>query len=145
MAEPKAKVVWKGKMAFEGSSISGFTLPLDTSVDSGGEDNGFRPMELLLVGLAGCTAMDVISILQKKRQDVTNLEVRVVEAERAADHPRIYTHIVLEYVVTGRNIERAAVERSVELSSTKYCSVEAMLSKAAKIEIRITILEAVQV
>ena len=145
MAEPKAKVVWKGKMAFEGSSISGFTLPLDTSVDSGGEDNGFRPMELLLVGLAGCTAMDVISILQKKRQDVTNLEVRVVEAERAADHPRIYTHIVLEYVVTGRNIERAAVERSVELSSTKYCSVEAMLSKAAKIENRITILEAEQV
>lgn len=145
MAEPKAKVVWKGKMAFEGSSMSGFTLPLDTSVDGGGEDSGFRPMELLLIGLAGCTAMDVISILQKKRQDVTNFEVRVVEAERAPDHPKIYTHIVLEYVVTGRNIERAAVERSVELSSTKYCSAEAMLGKAAKIENRITILEAEQV
>lgn len=145
MAEPKAKVVWKGKMAFEGSSAGGFTLPIDTSVESGGENHGFRPMELLLIGLAGCTGMDVISILQKKRQDVTHLEVRVVEAERAADHPRVYTHIVLEYVVTGRSVERAAVERAIELSATKYCSAQGMLGKVAKIESKITLLEAEKV
>lgn len=138
----KAKAVWKGKMSFEGSGAGQFTLPMDTSVESGGEDNGFRPIELLLVGLAGCTAMDVISILQKKRQEVTAFEVRVVEADRAADHPRVYTHIVLEYVVTGHNVDRAAVERAVELSETKYCSAGGMLGKVAKIENTITVLEA---
>ncbi|HEX9019456.1 MAG TPA: OsmC family protein [Anaerolineaceae bacterium] len=129
-------------MSFEGSGAGQFTLPMDTSVESGGEDNGFRPIELLLVGLAGCTAMDVISILQKKRQEVTAFEVRVVEADRAADHPRVYTHIVLEYVVTGHNVDRAAVERAVELSETKYCSAGGMLGKVAKIENTITVLEA---
>ena len=138
----KAKVVWKGKMAFEGSVVSGFHLPLDTSVESGGEDKGFRPMELVLVGLAGCTAMDVISILAKKRQDVTDFEVRVVEAERATEHPKVYTRIVLEYVVTGHQIDKTAVERAVELSETKYCSVGGMLGKVAKIENRVTVLEA---
>lgn len=138
----KANAVWKGKMSFEGSVESGFTLPMDTSVESGGENNGFRPIELMLVGLAGCTAMDVISILNKKRQDVTAFEVRVLEAERAADHPKIYTRILLEYVVTGRGVEREAVERAVELSETKYCSVQGMLGKVAAIEKRITILEA---
>lgn len=138
----KAKAVWKGKMFFEGTGGGHFTLPMDTSVESGGEDNGFRPVELLLVGLAGCTAMDVISILQKKRQDITDFEVRVVEAERATDHPRVYTNIVLEYVVTGRGVDRAAVERAVELSETKYCSVGNMLDKVAKIDHRIVVLEA---
>lgn len=142
MAEPKAKVVWKGKMSFEGSSAAGFTLPIGTSPESGGDNDGFRPMELLLIGLSGCTALDVISILEKKRQDVTGLEVRVVEAERAADHPKVYTHIVLEYVVTGNHVERAAVERAVELSATKYCSAQGMLGKVAKIESKITVLEA---
>ena len=142
MADSKAKVVWKGKMSFDGSSANGFSLPIGTSTESGGDNDGFRPMELLLIGMAGCTAMDVISILEKKRQDVTGFEVRVVEAERAAEHPKVYTHIVLEYVVTGKNVDRAAVERAVELSSTKYCSAEAMLGKVAKIENKITVLEA---
>lgn len=135
----KAKAVWKGKMAFEGSVERGFALSMDTNPESGGEDNGFRPLELLLVGLAGCTAMDVISILQKKRQAVRDFEVRVLEAERAEDHPRVYTHIVLEYAVSGENIDRAAVERAVELSETKYCSAQGMLGKVAKIEHKITI------
>jgi putative redox protein len=138
----KAKTVWKGKMAFEGSAASGFTLPLDSNPEAGGENSGFRPMELLLVGLAGCTAMDVISILQKKRQDVTAFEVRVLEAERAADHPRVYTKITLEYVVTGRGIDRVAVERAVTLSEEKYCSAQAMLGEVAEITHQITVLEA---
>lgn len=141
MTEPKAKVVWKGRMSFEGSSASGFSLPIGTTPDVGGDNDGFKPMELLLIGLSGCTALDVISILQKKRQDVTGLEVRVVEAERAPEHPKVFTHIVLEYLVTGRNVERAAVERAVELSATKYCSAQGMLGKVAKIESKITLLE----
>ncbi len=138
----QAKVSWKGKRAFDGSGrISGLTLPIDTSVESGGDNNGFSPMELLLVGLAGCTALDVISILEKKRQDVTDFEVRV-QGERADDHPRIFTHIVVEYVVTGHQVDPVAVERAVELSATKYCSAQAMLGKAAQIESKITVLEA---
>ncbi len=136
-----AKVTWKGRMSFDGTAVSGFHLPLGTRKDQGGDDDGFRPMELLLIGLAGCTSMDVISILEKKRQDVTDFEVRV-HGDRAEDHPKIFTDIVVEYVVTGRNIDPAAVERAVELSQTKYCSANAMLSKAARIEHKITILEA---
>src|SRR5512142_2224925 len=136
-----AKVIWKGRMSFDGSASRGFTVPLGTSAASGGDDDGFSPMELLLVGLAGCTAMDVVSILEKKRQEVTNLEVRV-QGERAEDHPRVFTNIVLEYVVTGHQVERVAVERAVELSATKYCSAAAMLGAVAKIEHKITVLEA---
>ncbi len=128
-------------MSFEGTGPSGLTLPMDTSSQFGGDDNGFRPMELLLIGLAGCTGMDVISILKKKRQDVTAFEVRV-QGERAEDHPKVFTHIVVEYVVTGRDLDPVAVERAVELSSTKYCSAEAMLDKVAKIENKITIQQA---
>ena len=90
-------------------------------------------MEMILLGLAGCTAMDVISILQKKRQDVTAFEIRV-HADRAEEHPRVFTHIVLEYVVTGRHVEIDAVKRSIDLSLEKYCSVHAMLSKSVPIE-----------
>lgn len=137
----QAKAVWKGKRSFEGSGSSGFSLPMDTSVEFGGDDSGFRPMELVLVGLAGCTAMDVVSILEKKRQEVTGLEVKV-SGERADEHPRVYTSVTIEYVVTGHNLDRVAVERAVELSETKYCSVGAMVSKTAKIESVVTILEA---
>ena len=136
-----ASVIWKGKMGFTGSVDSGFSLPLDTSIESGGEEQGFRPMELLLVGLAGCTSMDVLSILNKKQQQVTGFEVKV-NGERATDHPKVFTQIVVEYIVSGIAISSAAVERAVELSETKYCSAYAMLSKAAKIEHKITILEA---
>lgn len=136
-----AKVVWKSGLSFEGSADSGFTLPLDTTVEQGGQNSGFRPMELLLVGLAGCTGMDVISILKKKQQDVVSFEVSV-QGERAQEHPRIYTHITIEYVIIGHGIDPAAVERAVQLSESKYCSAQAMLSKAAKIDHLITIKEA---
>lgn len=139
----ETKVVWKGRLSFDGFSSNGYKLPLGTVPDSGGDNDGFRPMELILLGLAGCTAMDVISILQKKRQDVTDFEVKVVKAERSAEHPKVFTHIVLEYVVTGHNVDYEAAARAVELSSTKYCSVEGMLGKVVKIENQITVLEAV--
>ena len=134
-----AKVTWNKKMSFTGQAGSGFSLPIDTSVEQGGENGGFRPMELLLVGLGGCTAMDVISILEKKRQKVTRFEVNV-DGVRANDHPRVYTDITLEYVLAGENLDPAAIQRAVELSETKYCSANAMLSKTAKITTKITIL-----
>jgi putative redox protein len=137
----EAKVTWKGHLAFEGVASKGLTIPLNSLAAADKDESGFSPMELLLVGLAGCTAMDVISILEKKRQEVTSFDVRV-QAERATEHPRVFTSIVLEYVVTGHQIDRAAVERSVELSATKYCSASAMLGKVVPIEHKITIVEA---
>ncbi len=137
-----AKITWKGRMSFEGQAFtSNFSLPLGTEPEVGGDADGFRPLELFLLGLAGCTGMDVISILQKKRQDVTAFEVKV-HADREAEHPRVFKDIVVEYVVTGRGIDPAAVERAVELSETKYCPAQAMLGKAASISHIITLQEA---
>jgi putative redox protein len=134
-----AKVAWSKGLSFTGSAAgSGFSLPLGADPKVGGANDGFRPLELLLVGLAGCTAMDVISILAKKRKDVAGFEVRA-HADLAAEHPHVYTKIVLEYVLTGRDLDRESVERAVELSESKYCAAQAMLRKAAPIEMTITI------
>jgi putative redox protein len=130
-AAKDAKVVWKNGLAFEGIGGSGLTVSLDTIAEEGG-GTGFSPMELLLVSLAGCTAMDVISILKKKRQDVTGFEVRV-HGLRTDDHPRIFTDITLEYVARGHGVDPKAIERAIELSETKYCSVAGMLKKAVNI------------
>ncbi len=134
------KVIWKERMSFIGSAESGFSIPLGTSPDVGGDNDGFRPMELLAVGLAGCTAMDVISIMQKKKQEVTSFEVQV-HADRAEDHPHMFTRIVIEYILSGRKIERVAAERAVQLSAEKYCPAQAMFSKVVPIELKITIKE----
>ena len=126
------KVIWGDRLTFSGTADSGFTLPLGTTPSVGGDDDGFRPMELIALGLAGCTAMDVISILRKKRQDVTAFEVRV-HANQAEDHPRVFSNMHIEYVVTGREVDRAAVERAIELSETKYCPAQAMFRKVVSI------------
>ena len=126
-----AKVVWKEGLAFEGIGGSGLKVSLDTLAEEGG-GSGFSPMELVLVSLAGCTAMDVISILKKKRQEVMSFEVRA-HGLRADDHPKVYTDITLEYIVRGHNVDSNAVERAIELSETKYCSVSGMLSKVAQV------------
>jgi putative redox protein len=134
----EAKVVWKNRMSLTGSSDSGFSVPLGTDPDLGGDNDGFRPMELIAIGLAGCTGMDVISILTKKKQKVTGFEVQV-HAEKSSEHPKVFTKIEVEYIVTGEDIDRAAVERAVELSVTKYCPAQAMLIKAVPITHKITI------
>ncbi len=131
----EAKVIWKNRMTFTGSSESGFEVPLGSAPEVGGDDDGFRPMELLAIGLAGCTAMDVISILQKKKQEVTAFEVQV-RAERASEHPRVFTRILLEYIVSGASVDRAAVERAVQLSSEKYCPAQAMFAKILPLELK---------
>jgi putative redox protein len=132
------KVVWKGSMAFTGTNEEGFLLPLDAKKAVGGHDLGFQPLQLFAVGLAGCTGMDVISILRKKRQDVTEFEVSA-DVERADQHPKVFTKIVLHYVVKGNDIDPDAVERAVELSETKYCGAQAMLRETAEITHTITI------
>jgi putative redox protein len=123
-----AKVTWQGKMTFRGSADTGFSVPMGAEPAVGGDNDGFRPMELIATGLAGCTAMDVISILQKKRQEVTAFEVRV-EAARAEDHPTVFTAATIEYHVTGKAVDRAAVVRAIELSTTRYCPAQAMFAK----------------
>jgi putative redox protein len=133
-----AKVEWKQGLSFEGSADSGFSLPLGTAREEGGQEDGFRPMELLLIGLAGCTAMDVISIMKKKQQMVTRFEVKV-HGDRAPEHPKVFTHIEMEYVLTGKNLDPVAAGRSVELSEIKYCSAMATLRKAVDIDTKITL------
>lgn len=135
-----AKVTWKGGLAFDGAADTGFAVPLDAAPDVGGQNSGFRPLELMLVSLAGCTAMDVVSILKKMRQDVSGFEVQV-HGDRATDHPKVFTHIRIEYIFHGRGIDRAAVEKAIDLSATRYCSAQAMLAKATPIEHTFTIHE----
>lgn len=137
----RSKVVWNGGMAFTGSSNSGYLIPLDAKKEVGGRGMGLRPLELVAIGLVGCTGMDVIAILRKKRQEVTDFEVSA-EIERADDHPRIFTKIVLHYRVTGKGIDHQAVERAVELSEEKYCSAQAMLKLSVDISHQITVEEA---
>jgi putative redox protein len=134
----EAKVTWKNKMFFTGEGEKEFTIPLDAEASVGGDNLGFEPLELVAIGLAGCTAMDTISLLQKKQQKVTAFEVQV-HAQRAVTYPKVFTNIIVEYIVEGYNVEPSAVERSIELSATKYCPAQAMLSKACKIEHKYTI------
>ncbi|QRN84181.1 OsmC family protein [Chloroflexota bacterium] len=133
-----AKAVWNGDMGFTGANQDGFLVPMDAKKQVGGHDMGFRPLELLAIGLAGCTGMDVISILKKKRQEVTQFEVNA-EVERAAEHPKVFTKIVLEYKFSGKNLDPQAIEHAVELSETKYCGAQAMLRETAEITYKITI------
>ena len=123
-----AKVDWLGKLSFTGSADTGFEVPLGASPQVGGDNDGFRPLELMAISLAGCTAMDVISILQKKRQEITDFRVQV-DADRADEHPKVFTEAVIEYHVSGKNIDEKAVVRAIELSATRYCPAQAMLAQ----------------
>lgn len=136
----EAKVTWKGEMSFEGTADSGFTIPLDAKPSAGGQGAGFIPIELLAVGLAGCTSMDVISIMKKKRQDVTDFEVQV-HAQRAEEHPRVITSAVIEYIVSGHGVDEAALVRSIELSATRYCPSQAMFEDVFPMELKYSIYE----
>jgi putative redox protein len=136
----QAKVTWQENMAFIGTADSGFKIQLDAKQEVGGEGKGFVPMELMAVSLAGCTAMDVISILRKKRQDVTDFEVQV-EAPRAEQHPKVFTRATIDYIVTGHNVDEKAVVRAIELTAKSYCPAQAMLGKTMPIDLRYQIFE----
>jgi putative redox protein len=124
----QADVVWVEDMRFVGKASSGHAIVVDASVDKAGPS----PMELVLIGMAGCTAHDVIGILRKKRQAVSSFEVQV-RADRAPEAPRVYTAIEIEYTVRGRGLKTKAVEHAIRLSKDKYCSASIMLGKTAKI------------
>ena len=136
----KAAVIWRGNMAFEGQTDSGFPITLDADSTVGGTNSGPRPMEMIALGLAGCTAMDVISILRKKCKGVTGFEVRV-DAPRAEGHPKVFTSAVITYIVKGSDIDEAAVLRAIELTATKYCPAQAMLGQAFPIDLHYEIYE----
>ena len=131
----KAKVNWHGKLSFTGSADTGFEVPLGANPSVGGDNDGFRPLELMAVSLAGCTAMDVISILQKKRQQISDFRVEV-NAERVDDHPKVFTNAVIEYHVTGQDVDEKAVVRAMELSATRYCPAQSMLAKVFPMELK---------
>lgn len=130
----EATVIWEKGLTFTGSTGAEFKVPLGASEDVGGDDDGFRPMQLIAIGLAGCTAMDVMSILTKKQQKVASFEVRVT-ATQESEHPRVFTQFIIEYLLTGENIDETAVQRAIELSETKYCPAQAMFNQIATIEL----------
>lgn len=135
-----AQVTWVDGMQFVGEAGSGHAIVLDGRESVGGRNTGIRPMELLLVGLAGCTAMDVKHILQRKRQQIIGVQVQV-SGERAEEHPKVYVSIKLTYIVRGRSLSEKAVVDAIELSETKYCSASAILDKTADISYDYEIIE----
>ena len=136
----KATLKWLGEVAFEAVSGSGHRIVIDGAPEHGGRNLGIRPMESVLIGVGACSAFDVVSILKKARQEVSDCEVHL-EAERAETPPKVFTHILMRFVVTGRNLRRSAVERAVRLSAEKYCSATAMLRPKVDIRHAIEIVE----
>ncbi len=130
--EKNVTVKWAGKMTFIGEAASGNCLTMDAGRDAGGLGLGHSPMDLLLMGAGGCASIDVVTILQKARQDITGCVVQV-SGNRADEMPRVYTDIHLHFVVSGKGLKAAAVEQAVKLSMDKYCSASATLAGAAKL------------
>lgn len=128
----KAKIKWTDGVSFEGSTGSGHTVIMDGAPEAGGQNKGARPMELVLIGMGGCTAFDVMHILRKSRQKITDC-VAEIEASRADTDPKVFTNIHIHFIVTGRNLDAKKVQHAIELSATKYCSASIMLGKTARI------------
>lgn len=129
----KARVKWVQDVMFVGESGSGHSVVMDGAADAGGKNLGFRPMEMLLLGLGGCSAFDVLTILRRSREKVTDCIVEI-DAERATTDPKVFTNVRMLYRVTGRGLDVHKVERAVKLSAEKYCSATAMFAATAKIE-----------
>ena len=136
----KARIKWIQDVMFLGESGSGHSVVMDGAPDAGGRNLGVRPMEMLLLGLGGCSAFDVMLILKRGREAVTDCVVDI-DAERATTDPKIFTKIVMHYTVTGQGLERKKVERAVQLSAEKYCSASAVIGKTAQITHTITLVD----
>lgn len=140
-----AQRVTAGTVKFvDGMKVEGragdHTIMLDSAPKHGGENAGFRPMQLMALSIAGCTAMDVLSLLRKMRQDFTDLDVRV-EAKRAEEHPKVFTNVAVIYTVRGRNLDEPKVNRAVELSQDKYCSAIGTVRGVAEINAHVEIID----
>jgi putative redox protein len=133
----EAKVSWEKDLIFTGIADSGYPVKMDSESSP---ETGVGPVELVAIALAGCTAMDVISILTKKQEQITSFDVKV-KADRAADYPKVISHAALEYAVVGRNINEESLLRAIELSIKKYCPVYAMMEKAFPIDLHYSIYE----
>ena len=136
----KTRVRWVDQVSFVAESGSGHAVVVDGVPEAGGRNIGMRPMELLLAGAAACTAFDVVWILKRARQPVTDCVVDA-EAERAPQEPKVFTNIHLEYAVAGRGLDPKQVERAVRLSKEKYCSATIMLARSAEITYEVRIVE----
>jgi putative redox protein len=128
----KAKVTWINGRAFLGESGSGHAVVMDGAPEAGGRNIGVRPMEMMLLGLGGCTAFDVVMILEKAREKITGCEV-ALEGERAGEDPKVFTAVKLVYTFKGKGLKPAVVERAVKLSAEKYCSASKMFEMTAKL------------
>lgn len=129
----KARVQWLDGRAFVAESGSGHAVVMDGAPEAGGRNIGVRPMEMLLMGMGGCTAFDIVMILERMREKVTGVDI-ALEAERASEDPKVFTHVKLIYTLRGYGLKRANVERAVNLSAEKYCSASIMIGKSATIE-----------
>lgn len=128
----KARVEWKDEASFLAESGSGHTVLMDGPSEAGGKNSGPRPMEMLLMGTGGCAAFDVVMILKKSRQEISDCVVEI-EAERAAQEPKVFTRIHFHFILTGKTLNSAHVERAIKLSAEKYCSASIMLAKTAQL------------
>ena len=127
----ECRVKWLDHMTFVGESGSGHAVVLDGAPEHGGRDMGIRPMEMLLLGLGGCTAFDVVSILKKSRQAITDCEVKI-DSDRAEEIPKVFTRIHIHFIITGNSLDPVKVEKAVNLSANKYCSASKILEKTAE-------------
>ena len=125
-------VNWVDGLLMVGKSDSGHTITMDGPPESGGENLGVRPMEMLLLGVAGCTMIDVVTTLKKMRQDLSHLETKI-NAERATDHPKVFTDIHIQFILEGQNLDEKKVDKAITLSAEKYCSASIMLGETATI------------
>lgn len=137
----KARIKWVENVCFVGESETGHAVVLDGAPDSGGRNLGMRPMEMLLIGMGACTSFDVVTILKKSRQPITDC-VAEMHADRADEIPKVFTNIHVHFIVTGNGLNPAQVERAVKLSAEKYCSASIMLSKSVNITHDFEIVEA---
>jgi putative redox protein len=133
-------VNWVDGMLMVGKSHSGHSITMDGPIEIGGENLGVRPMEMLLLGVAGCTMIDVVTTLQKMRQDLSHCETRI-SAERANEHPKVFTDIHIQFIVKGKDLDSKKVDKAITLSAEKYCSASIMLGKTAKITHNFEVLE----
>ena len=125
-------VNWVDGLLMVGKSDSGHTITMDGPPESGGENLGVRPMEMLLLGVAGCTMIDVVTTLKKMRQDLSHCETKI-NAERATDHPKVFTNIHIQFTVKGKDLDSKKVDKAITLSAEKYCSASIMLGETATI------------
>ncbi len=135
-----ARISWVDGALFVAEGGSGHTLTMDGAADVGGRDLASRPMEVVLMGMGGCTAIDVVAMLKKQRQEIEGVEVSLV-AERADEPPKVFTSVKVVYTVRGRKLNRALIERAVSLSEDKYCSATAMIRKSAAVSHEVVVEE----